>query len=125
MVVGYRGMKLLKSDRDNHSRERGSEAPMAADPKGQVRLRGTAQDQLVRVGEDLDIAVRSGNGRQDGIADSELSASEACVSYGDSPRGLRGVKPQHLFDSKRDLVVTLQQLKSSLWMRAEMINGAD
>lgn len=100
-------MKLLKSHRDNHPREGRSDTAMAPDPEGEVRPRGTPQDQLVRVGEDLGITVRFRYGRQDGIPNPELYASQACVSHGDSPGGLRRVEPQHLFDRQRDLVVML------------------
>lgn len=132
--MGYRGMELLESHGDEHPRERRSDAAVTAGPESQVRLADTAQDQVARYGEDLPIAVRRRNGRQDGIADPEfsalsaisaLSAREAGVSHDDPARGLRRVEPQQLLDRERDLVIVLQQREPILPMRAEMVKGAD
>ena len=60
--MGYHGVKLVKSHRDNHPGERRSDAAMAADPEGKVRIPGSIQDQIARVDEDLAVTVRSQNG---------------------------------------------------------------
>jgi hypothetical protein len=78
---------------------------MPAGPEGEVRLRGPVQDQIVRIGEDIAIAVGCPDGRQDGIAYAELLAGEVRVSHGNSPRGLRGIEPQHLFDCQGHLIM--------------------